>query len=159
MSNYDEKIRKAKKEIEKLTADIEKKKSRITELRAELKQLEVEKANQKTFNSDLLKALDKNGITSDEDRQAILAQIMEYARLKEQAKNSETATAPQDEEMGLEAPKVTSENNSEESSETKIQPTAHITENYHGTSNQNYQNYPNRNNPYRSQNGSGNVNS
>ena len=99
MSNYDEKIRKAKKEIEKLTADIEKKKSRITELRAELKQLEVEKANQKTFNSDLLKALDKNGITSDEDRQAILAQIMEYARLKEQAKNSETATAPQDEEM------------------------------------------------------------
>ena len=154
MNIYDEKIKKAKKEIDKLTADIEKKKNRITELRAELKQLEVEKANQKNFNSDLLKALDKNGITSDEDRQAILAQIMEYARLKEQAKNSETTNAPQNNEMGLEAPKTNSENNSEELPETKTQPSVQTTENYNGTANQNYQNYP-----YRSQNGNGNINS
>lgn len=46
MSNYDELIKKAQREIEKLTADIEKKKTRITELKEAIKKYEARKVRE-----------------------------------------------------------------------------------------------------------------
>lgn len=75
MSIYDDKIKKANKEIEKLLADIEKKKARIAKLRADIKQYETDKARDNEFSENLIKLMSENGITSDEDRKAVLSKV------------------------------------------------------------------------------------
>ena len=77
MNIHEDFIKKANKEIEKLTADIEKKKARISELKSEIKKHEAEKARDNDFSADLIKLLNDKGITSDEDRKAMLSKIEE----------------------------------------------------------------------------------
>ena len=75
MSIYDDKIKKSNKEIEKLLTDIEKKKARIAKLRADIKQYETDKARDNEFSENLIKLMSENGITSDEDRKAVLSKV------------------------------------------------------------------------------------
>lgn len=75
MSIYDDKIKKANREIEKLLADIDKKKARIAKLRADIKQYETDKARDNEFSENLIKLMSENGITSDEDRKAVLSKV------------------------------------------------------------------------------------
>ena len=75
MGIYDDKIKKANREIEKLLADIEKKKARIAKLRADIKQYETDRARDNEFSENLLKLMSENGITSDEDRKAVLSKV------------------------------------------------------------------------------------
>ena len=53
MNIHEDFIKKANKEIEKLTAGIEKKKARIAELKSEIKKHEAEKARDNDFSADL----------------------------------------------------------------------------------------------------------
>ena len=62
MSLHDDFIKKAYKEIEKLTADIEKKKSRIVELRASIKKHEADRTRDSEFSDTILRLLSDNGI-------------------------------------------------------------------------------------------------
>ena len=78
MSNYDELIKKAQKEIEKLTAGIEKSKTRIAELRATIKEYEAKKAKDLQFSDTLLELMSLNGVTSDTDRKAVLEKMEEF---------------------------------------------------------------------------------
>ena len=78
MSNYDELIKKAQKEIEKLTAGIEKSKARIAELRANIKELETKKANALQFSDNLVELMNSHGLESEEDRKTVLAKMQEY---------------------------------------------------------------------------------
>ena len=78
MSNYDELIKKAQKEIEKLTAGIEKSKARIAELRANIKELETKKANALEFSDNLVALMNSHGLESEEDRKAVLNKMEEY---------------------------------------------------------------------------------
>ena len=78
MSNYDELIKKAQKEIEKLTAGIEKSKARIAELRANIKEYEAQKSNDLQFSDNLLELMNSNGIKTEEERKAVLAKMQEY---------------------------------------------------------------------------------
>lgn len=77
MNIHDEYIKKAYKEIDKLTADIEKKKIRITDLKATIKQHESEKARDSQFSESLMKLMSDNGIVSDNDRKTILLKFEE----------------------------------------------------------------------------------
>ena len=78
MSNYDELIKKAQREIEKLTAGIEKSKTRIAELRATIKEYEAKKAKDMQFSDTLLELMSLNGVTSDTDRKAVLEKMEEF---------------------------------------------------------------------------------
>lgn len=78
MSNYDELIKKAQREIEKLTAGIEKSKARIAELRTNIKEYEAQKANDLQFSDNLLELMNSNGIKTEEERKAVLAKMKEY---------------------------------------------------------------------------------
>ena len=60
MSNYDELIKKAQREIEKLTAGIEKSKARIAELRTNIKEYEAQKSNDLQFSDNLLELMNSN---------------------------------------------------------------------------------------------------
>ena len=96
MNFHEDFIKKATKEIEKLTADIEKKKARIAELKSEIKKHEAEKARDNDFSADLIKLLNDNGVTSDEERKAMLSKIeeimleMEMEKTETQAEEEET---------------------------------------------------------------------
>ena len=100
MNIHEDFIKKANKEIEKLTADIEKKKVRIAELKSEIKKHEAEKARDNDFSADLIKLLNDNGITSDEDRKDMLSKIKEMLSEIETEKKdtqAEEETQPQTE--------------------------------------------------------------
>ena len=65
MSLHDDFIKKAYKEIDKLTADIEKKKSRIVELRASIKKHETDRTRDSEFSDTILRLLSDNGIDTE----------------------------------------------------------------------------------------------
>ena len=95
MGIYDEKIKKANREIEKLLADIEKKKVRIAKLRADIKQYETDKARDNEFSDSLLKLMSENGITSDEDRKAVLSKVEDLMIEMEMEKSETTPDTDQ----------------------------------------------------------------
>ena len=100
MNIHEDFIKKANKEIEKLTADIEKKKARISELKADIKKHEAEKARDNDFSADLIKLLNDNGVTSDEERKAMLSKIEEIMiemEMKKTETQAEEETQPQTE--------------------------------------------------------------
>lgn len=78
MNIHEEFIKKANKEIDKLTADIEKKKARIAELRSAIKQHESEKARDSEFSDKVMKLLSDNGVNSDEDRKTVFSKFEEF---------------------------------------------------------------------------------
>ena len=78
MGFYDEQIKKADREIEKLLSDIEKKKSRIAELRLFKKDCEAKRQRDDTYSNSLLQVLADGGIKSDEQRKEILLHLQEY---------------------------------------------------------------------------------
>lgn len=92
MGIYDEKIKKANREIEKLLADIEKKKARIEELRNAKKQYEAERTRDATFSDSFLKLLVEGGIKSDEQRNAVLAHIEDFIIAQEIEKDDKTTS-------------------------------------------------------------------
>ena len=91
MNIYDDKIKKANKEIEKLHTDIEKKKARNEELRNFKKQCEAEKTRDAAFSDNFLKLLVENGINSDEQRKAVLAHIEDFI-ISQEIERSEEVT-------------------------------------------------------------------
>lgn len=95
MGIYDDKIKKANREIEKLLADIEKKKVRIAKLRADIKQYETDKARDNEFSENLLKLMSENGITSDEDRKAVLSKVEDLMIEMEMEKSETTPDTDQ----------------------------------------------------------------
>lgn len=95
MGIYDDKIKKANREIEKLLADIEKKKARIAKLRADIKQYETDKARDNEFSDSLLKLMSENGITSDEDRKAVLSKVEDLMIEMEMEKSETTPDTDQ----------------------------------------------------------------
>lgn len=100
MNIHEDFIKKANKEIEKLTAGIEKKKARIAELKSEIKKHEAEKARDNDFSADLIKLLNDNGVTSDEERKAMLSKIEEIMiemEMKKTETQAEEETQPQTE--------------------------------------------------------------
>ena len=98
MKIYDEKIKKANREIEKLLTDIEKKKARIEELRNLKKQCETAKTRDAAFSDSFLNLLIENGINSDEQRKAVLAHIEDFIIAQEiessEEVTEETTSAP-----------------------------------------------------------------
>ena len=156
MSNYDELIKKAQKEIEKLTAGIEKSKARIAELRANIKELETKKANALQFSNNLVELMNSHGLESEEDRKAVLNKMEEYfqslaADKGEKRQQTETPeVVPEDED---ELTTETEENEEpDESEDEPIAPTAQNPRN--GTT----ASYQNPSYPYRPTN-NGNFNS
>ena len=95
MGIYDEKIKKANREIEKLLADIEKKKVRIAKLRADIKQYETDRARDNEFSENLIKLMSENGITSDEDRKAVLSKVEDLMIEMEMEKSETTPDTDQ----------------------------------------------------------------
>ena len=95
MGIYDEKIKKANREIEKLLADIEKKKARVSKLRAEIKQYETDRARDNEFSENLIKLMSENGITSDEDRKAVLSKVEDLMIEMEMEKSETTPDTDQ----------------------------------------------------------------
>ena len=112
MSNYDELIKKAQKEIEKLTAGIEKSKARIAELRENIKELETKKANALQFSNNLVELMNIHGIESEEDRKAVLAKMEEYFEL--------LAADKGEKRQQTETPEVVPEDEDELTTETSI---------------------------------------
>lgn len=90
MNNHDEMIKKAKKEIDKLTSDIEKKKSRIAKLREDIKKYEAAIVRDNEFSNNFLKLLAENGVTSDEDRKEMISKIEELILTREIEKSENT---------------------------------------------------------------------
>ena len=90
MGIYDEKIKKANREIEKLLADIEKKKARVSKLRAEVKQYEAERARDSEFSDKVMKLLSENGVNSDEDRKTVFSKFEEFMLEMEMEKSENT---------------------------------------------------------------------
>ena len=100
MNIHEEFIKKANKEIDKLTADIEKKKARIAELRSAIKQHESEKARDSEFSDRVMKLLSDNGVNSDEDRKTVFSKFEEFMleiemEKSENIKADEMTTSPE----------------------------------------------------------------
>ena len=91
MNIYDEKIKKANREIEKLLNDIDKRKARIEELRNLKKQCEIAKTRDAAFSDSFLQLLIENGINSDEQRKAVLAHIEDFI-IAQEIEGSEEVT-------------------------------------------------------------------
>ena len=153
MNNYDESIRKAQKEIEKLTAGIEKSKARITELKAVIKEQESKKANALQFSNTLIDLMNIHGIESEADKKAVLAKMNEYLQSLAADKTQQIAASaeptadknePTDETDEIEEP--------DEPEDEPITPTAQNS--YSGTT----ANYQNQGYSYKPAN-SGNFNS
>ena len=150
MNNYDESIRKAQKEIEKLTAGIEKSKARIAELKAVIKDQESKKANALQFSNTLIDLMNIHGIESEADKKAVLAKMDEYLqslaadKAQKTAASAEPTAEPTDETDEIEEP--------DEPEDEPITPTAQSS--YSGTT----ANYQNQGYSYRPTN-SGNFNS
>ena len=137
MNNYDESIRKAQKEIEKLTAGIEKSKARIAELKAAIKEQESKKANALQFSNTLIDLMNIHGIESEADKKAVLAKMDEYLqslatdKTQQTAASAEPTAEPTDETDEIEEP--------DEPEDEPITPTAQnprndTTANYHSPS-------------------------
>ena len=153
MSNYDELIKKAQKEIEKLTAGIEKSKARIAELRANIKELETKKTNALEFSDNLVALMNSHGLESEEDRKAVLNKMEEYfqslaADKSEKAQQTATPEVMSEDENEL----ATETEEPEEPDESEDEPITPTTKNPRNGTTANYQ-YP-----YRPTN-SGNFNS
>ena len=156
MSNYDELIKKAQKEIEKLTAGIEKSKARIAELRANIKELETKKANALQFSDNLVELMNSHGLESEADRKAVLDKMEEYFKLLAADKSEKVQQTATPEVVPEEENEVTTETEEpeepDESEDEPITPTAQNTRN--GTT----ASYQNPSYPYRPTN-NGNFNS
>lgn len=94
MSLHDDFIKKAYKEIEKLTADIEKKKSRIVELRASIKKHEADRTRDSEFSDTILRLLSGNGIDTDEARASVLESFEECILAYQLSKEGQPETPP-----------------------------------------------------------------
>ena len=92
MNLHDEFIKKAKKEIDKLTADIEKKKSYITRLRSEIKKHEAEKTRDRNFCDRVITFLNENGMDSDEERNTFFSKFEDIMLEMEMEKSENTQT-------------------------------------------------------------------
>lgn len=92
MNLHDEFIKKAKKEIDKLTADIEKKKSHITRLRSEIKKHEAEKTRDRNFCDRVITFLNENGMDSDEERNTFFSKFEDIMLEMEMEKSENTQT-------------------------------------------------------------------
>ena len=155
MSNYDELIKKAQREIEKLTAGIEKSKARIAELRTDIKEYETQKTSDLQFSDNLLELMNSNGIKSEEERKAVLAKMQEYFQsiAAEKGENEPQTATP---EVVSDENELTTETEepeeTDESADDTITPTA---QNPHNSTTANHQNHAY---PYRPTN-NGNFNS
>lgn len=94
MSLHDDFIKKAYKEIEKLTADIEKKKSRIVELRTSIKKHEADRTRDSEFSDTILRLLSDNGIDTDEARAGVLESFEECILAYQLSKEGQPETPP-----------------------------------------------------------------
>lgn len=94
MSLHDDFIKKAYKEIEKLTADIEKKKSRIVELRASIKKHIADRTRDSEFSDTILRLLSDNGIDTDEARASVLESFEECILAYHISKEEQSETPP-----------------------------------------------------------------
>ena len=145
MSKYDEAIRKAKKEIERLSAEIEKKKARITELQGQIKQYEAARARDTKFSDIMLDMMRDNGIVSEDDRNDVLQKMNEYFKTIAAQKSESAQTAT---EENLETDNTTTEetepeyesDESEETEETKTEPATASAGNYKTAPTATYQN-------------------
>ena len=90
MNNYDEKIKSREAQIAKLQKEVEAKKSKIAKLQAEIKQFQ--NAKDEEFSRDFIKKMLELGLTSADDRQAILSKIEDIA-LEREIEKSEKSTA------------------------------------------------------------------
>ena len=88
MNIHENFIKKANKEISKLTADIENKKARIAKLREEIKIHEEERERDSQFSDQLIKLMNDNGVKSEEDRKELLSKF-EDLLLEREIENSE----------------------------------------------------------------------
>ena len=94
MSLHDDFIKKAYKEIDKLTADIEKKKSRIVELRASIKKHEADRTRDSEFSDTIIRLLSDNGIDTDEARASVLESFEECILAYHISKEEQSETPP-----------------------------------------------------------------
>ncbi len=92
MNIHEDFIKKANREIDKLTADIEKKKARISELRSQIKQHEAEKARDNEFSNKVMQLLNDNGVTSDEERKTVFSRFEEFLLEREMEKSEKAET-------------------------------------------------------------------
>lgn len=90
MNNYDEKIQAKKAQVEKLQKDIEDKKSKISKLQSEIKQLT--NAKNEEFSREFMRKMMELGLTSSDDKQAILDKIDDLALEKEYRKSEKNAS-------------------------------------------------------------------
>ena len=143
MSKHDEAIRKAKKEIERLSAEIEKKKARIAELRENIKILEAKKADDLKISDAVLAMLNENGVDSDAEREAVIRKMQDYIREIREAreKNSLSESEPVIQETGQEEETdLTVETESEEINIAEEEPTTSSAGNYRTAPTATYQN-------------------
>lgn len=156
MSIHDEIIKKAQKEIEKLTADIEKRKARIAELKATIKQHEAQKAHDLQFSDNVLELMNSHGLESEEDRKAVLAKMQEYFQSLAADKGEKSQQTATPEESTADEYEPTDETDEiEESDKTEDEP---ITPTAQNPRNDTTANYHSPSYPYRSTN-NGNYNS
>lgn len=87
MNVHENFIKKANKEISKLTAEIENKKARIAKLREEIKMHEAERERDSQFSDQLIKLMNDNGVNSDSDRKELLSKF-EDLLLERELENS-----------------------------------------------------------------------
>ena len=145
MSKYDEAIRKAKKEIERLSAEIEKKKARITELQGQIKQYEAARARDTKFSDIMLDMMRDNGIVSEDDRNDVLQKMNEYFKTiaAQKSESAQTATEGEpatDNTATEETEPEYGSDESEETEETKTEPVTASAGNYKTAPTATYQN-------------------
>lgn len=115
MNIHEDFIKKANKEIDKLTADIEKKKARIAELKSDIKKHEAERTRDSEFSDKVMKLLSNNGVNSDEDRKIVFSKFEEFMlelemEKSENAQAEETAVSPQNADPAITAQAGINEN-------------------------------------------------
>lgn len=147
MSNYDELIKKAQREIEKLTADIEKKKTRITELKEAIKKYEARKVSNRQLSAKMITTMEECGIDSEADREAIMQKMQEYIKMYHQkiTQDEQQKVSPEvvpDEENELTVNKEESEPEEEiaEADEAETEQTTEYVQTSLSAQNINYQN-------------------
>ena len=106
MSLHDDFIKKAYKEIDKLTADIEKKKSRIVELRASIKKHETDRTRDSEFSDTILRLLSDNGIDTDEARASVLESFEECILAYHISKEEQSETPPSENSSEIIEPEI-----------------------------------------------------
>ena len=109
MSLHDDFIKKAYKEIDKLTADIEKKKSRIVELRASIKKHEADRTRDSEFSDTILRLLSDNGIDTDEARAGVLESFEECILAYQLSKEGQPETPPSENSSEVIEPEISAD--------------------------------------------------